>query len=182
MIQDKPVQAGNIVRASSPKTKPGIDFLFEVSWEVCNKVGGIHTVLKSKACQMKNYYGQNYYLIGPYFPEEIKGEFEEVSVGKFKNIFKNLKKQGIKCRLGKWLIEGEPQVILIDFKNFWIQSNQIKKEFWEEYKIDSLNAGYDFDEPVIWGWAVGKLIEEISKEIKNKKVVAQLFGVGQLEN
>ena len=173
MIQYKPVQAGNIVCASLPKIKPEADFLFEVSWEVCNKVGGIWTVLTSKANKVKEYYGDRYYLIGPYFPENLKGDFEEISPGRFKNVFQKLEGHGIRCHLGRWLIEGEPQVILIDFKDFWVQADEIKKQLWEDYKINSLNADHSFSEPVIWSWATGKLIEEIAKQFKDKKIVAQ---------
>ena len=53
------------------------DFLFEVSWEVCNKVGGIYTVIKTKVPQMQRRYGSSYILVGPYFHDRVKGEFEE---------------------------------------------------------------------------------------------------------
>ncbi len=161
------------------------DYVFEVSWEACNKVGGIYTVLKSKAKQMVDYYSQNYYLIGPYFPENLKGEFQEQALSKeLLKTFSQLEKQGIKCHFGKWLVKGEPKMILIDFQGFWPNLNQIKTGLWEKYKIDSLGAGYDFDEPVVWSYAVGIFIEEISRLLKGKKVVAHfhewLSGAGLL--
>lgn len=161
------------------------DYVFEVSWETCNKVGGIYTVLKSKAKQMVDYYSQNYYLIGPYFPENLKGEFEEQALSKeLSKVFSRLEKQGIKCHFGKWLVKGEPKVILVDFQGFWPNLNQIKTELWEQYKIDSLGAGHDLNEPVVWSYAVGILIEEMSRLLKGKKVVAHfhewLSGAGLL--
>jgi glycogen(starch) synthase len=166
-----------------PKVKT--DYVFEVSWEVCNKVGGIYTVLKSKARHLVNIYGRNYYLIGPYFEDKIKGEFEELSLpGKYKDIFFQLEKEGIKCYLGKWLIEGEPNVILIDFKNFWEKSNKIKAKLWEDYKIDSLGSSYDFDEPMVWSYVAGMLIEKITTIYEQKNIIAQfhewLSGAGLL--
>jgi glycogen(starch) synthase len=161
------------------------DYVFEVSWEACNKVGGIYTVLKSKARYLTKIYGKNYYLVGPYFEDKIKGEFEEVLLSKeYKDIFSELEKEGIKCYLGKWLIEGEPNIILIDFKNFWEKSNKIKAKLWEDYKIDSLGSGYDFDEPMIWSYAVGMLIEKITALYGQNKIIAQfhewLSGAGLL--
>ncbi len=163
------------------------DYVFEVSWEACNKVGGIYTVLKSKARHLVKIYNykKSYCLIGPYFEDKVKGEFEEVLVPyEYKIIFNKLEEQGIKCYLGKWLIEGEPSMILIDFKNFWGKENYIKAELWEDYKIDSLGAGYDFSEPVVWSYAVGMLLEEISLLYKKSKIVAQfhewLSGAGLL--
>lgn len=152
--------------------------IFEVSWEVCNFVGGINTVIKSKAAQMNKLYNDNYFLIGPFFLNQLKGEFEEKVVDKnLKRVFQKLEKQGIKCHFGKWLIEGQPQVILIDFKDFWWKLNDFKGELWRDYKIDSLKSGYDFNEPLIWGLAVGILIQEMIKYdvkglSKGKRIVA----------
>jgi len=161
------------------------DFLFEVSFEVCNKVGGIYTVVTSKAARIKDYYKNNYFLIGPYFAEKALAEFEEeLPEGNFKQAFDELKEEGIICHFGKWLIKGEPKVILIDFQNYMHNANDIKKQMWELYQVDSLRAGYDYDEPVVWSWAAGKLIEKIVELNKDKKCVGHfhewLSGAGIL--
>ena len=150
------------------------DICFEISWEVCNKVGGIFTVVKSKANCMIDNYKDGYFLIGPYFPKKAFGIFEEtVPPEECKPCFEKLKKEGIECHTGKWLIKGEPNVILIDFTNFTKNANGIKKYLWDQYQIDSLGTGYyDFDEPIVWAWAVGKLIEELKSVYSNKKIVA----------
>ena len=154
--------------------KPKSDMLFEISWEVCNKAGGIFTVLSSKAAQMQKYYKDEYYLIGPYFSEQSRATFEEGPVPKeYTKICDELKKEGIVCHFGKWLVDGEPKVILLDCKNFWPQIDGIKREIWDNFKVDSLDAPYDFNEPVLWSWAVGILIEKISKVHNNKKITAQ---------
>lgn len=162
------------------------DRLFEVGWEVCNKVGGIYTVLSSKAAPMLQHYRKNYCLIGPYFPERIQGEFEELPPeGNFKKVFEQLEKEeNIKCHLGKWLINGQPNVILVDFKGFWPKVNEIKKELWENYKIDSLGSPPDFNEPLVWSYTVGKLIEKLALIFPGKKITAHfhewLSGAGLL--
>ena len=154
--------------------KPKADMLFEISWEVCNKVGGIFTVLSSKAVQMQKHYKDEYYLIGPYFIEASRTTFKEDPVPeKYMEAYNELKKEGIVCHFGKWLVDGEPKVILIDCKNFWPQVDNIKKEIWDDFKVDSLDAPYDFNEPVLWSWAVGILIEKISKVHNDKKIAAQ---------
>ncbi len=150
--------------------KPQAEFLFEVSWEVCNKVGGINTVLKSKAARLMEVYGENYCLIGPYFADQIS-EFEEcLPKSEYKEPFNKLKKENIICHYGRWLVKGEPLTILIDFPRDPTKINQIKKEFWDYFKIDSLRAGYDYDEPLMWGYCVAKLLEFLPK---SKKTVVQ---------
>lgn len=159
--------------------------LFEVSWEVCNKVGGINTVLESKAAEIVSVYKKNYILIGPYFIDKAKGHFqEELPEAELRPVFNSLEKGGIKCHIGKWLIQGEPRVILIDFINFWPQINFIKREMWDNFKIDSLGAARDYDEPVLWSYAAGILIERLAGLQKNKKAIAHfhewLSGAGLL--
>lgn len=148
------------------------DYLFEVSWEICNKVGGIYTVVRSKAVEMLDYYNEKYFAVGPYFIKKATGEFqEEVPNERFKRIFDKLAEEGIVCHYGKWLINGKPNTILIDFTGFTAQKDGIKKYLWDEFKIDSLNSANDYDEPVIWAFAVGKLLCELQKIFK-KRIVA----------
>ncbi len=151
------------------------DYLFEISWEVCNKVGGINTVIKTKADYVKQHYDDHYFVVGPYFPQKLSGEFiEKAPLDFLKPVFENLKKEGIVCHYGRWLIKGEPNTMLVDFSGFTYKKNDIKADFWNSYKIDSLNSEYfSYDEPMIWGYAVGKLLELISKNLSNKKIVAQ---------
>ena len=154
--------------------KPKADMVFEASWEVCNKVGGIFTVLSSKARHMEKQYKNSYCLIGPYFSEKSRGVFKEESIPEiYKQMYDKLKAEGIICHFGSWLIEGGPKVILIDFKGLWPRSDDIKKQLWENFQLDSLNSPHDFDEPVLWSWAIGIMIDEISKIHNDKKIVVQ---------
>ncbi|MBI2659083.1 hypothetical protein HYX05_03230, partial [Candidatus Woesearchaeota archaeon] len=161
------------------------DILFEVSWEVCNKVGGIYTVVKSKAARMVEHYGDNYFMVGPYFASKAIGQFQEEMPSEFcKAPFEELKKLGIICHFGRWLSEGNPFVILIDFVNYKHRINEIKRELWDWYKIDSLRAPQDYDEPVAWAYTAGMLIEKLSNCFSDKRIAAQfhewLSGAGLL--
>ncbi len=154
--------------------KPNADMVFEVSWEVCNKVGGIFTVLSSKARHMEKQYKNSYCLIGPYFADKVQAVFKEESIPEtYKEIYNNLRAEGIICHFGSWLIEGEPKVILIDFQELWSQVNDIKKQLWEDFQLDSLGSSHDFDEPVLWSWAVGILTDKLSQIHNDKKIIVQ---------
>ena len=153
--------------------KPNADILFEASWEVCNKVGGIYTVVKSKASLTKKYY-ENYFLIGPYFEDKAKADFEAKDApSEIKQVFNKLKGEGIICYFGKWLIKGEPNTILIEFSKLAKKKDAIKKDLWDNFKIDSIKSGWEFEEPVVWSMAIGRLLEELSKVYKKKKMVLQ---------
>ena len=156
--------------------KAEADVFFEISWEVCNKVGGIYTVVTSKIRPMLNYYKlDSYFCIGPYFPEKAFGVFEEkVPPEDIKKVFEKLKEQGIDCHFGTWLTEGNPNTILIDFSNFAKNINNIKGELWDWFQIDSLSTSYsDFGEPNVWARAVGILLNELEQAWHQKKIVAQ---------
>ncbi len=148
-------------------------YLFEVSWEICNKVGGIYTVVKSKTQRILEIYQDRYFQIGPYFRENAATEFtEEPPTEEFKEIFSKLKNEGIVCHYGKQ-IRDSVNTILIDFKEFFKNKNNIKTKLWEDFKVDSLTAGHDFDEPAIWATSVGKLLELFHYENKKEIIVAQ---------
>ncbi|TAL53037.1 MAG: hypothetical protein EPN86_04820, partial [Nanoarchaeota archaeon] len=138
-------------------------WVFEVSWEVCNKVGGIYTVVRSKVPYMLEAYKENYVLIGPYFAKKAEGEFvEALPPQNFKDAFERLRQQGIICHYGSWMIPQKPKTILVDFSSFTSQKNKIKSDLWNWFKIDSLGTQYfDFDEPVVWSTAVGMVLSEL---------------------
>lgn len=156
----------------SPSLKIKAEFLFEVSWEVCNKIGGIWKVVSSKAGAMLDYYKSNYCLIGPYFSEKCKGEFEKVPPPQeWEKIFLLLEKEGIKVHFGHWLIEGSPKVILVEFQSFLSQGDYIKKELWDNFQIDSWGSPMDYTEPLVWAWIVGRVLEKILLAFPEKKTV-----------
>jgi glycogen synthase len=144
--------------------------VFEVSWEACNKVGGIYQVIRSKAELLKKRYS-TYVVIGPYVHQNAQFEFQQTTPpSEFKQAFDELEHEGIICLYGKWLIRGEPAAILINYQNARIDTNAVKQELWEKYKVDSLMAHGDYDEPLIWSWAAGKLIEKLEPKMQGPVV------------
>ncbi|MBI2546801.1 glycogen/starch synthase [Candidatus Woesearchaeota archaeon] len=166
--------------------KPDADILFEASWEVCNKIGGIYTVVQSKASLIQEYYAGNYYLIGPYVPQKAAGEFSEgLPPDELKAALEELSRKGIICRFGKWLIPGQPKTILIDFNGYRKNINEVKRSLWDEFKVDSLRAPEDYNDPLIWAYCTGIVIDTLSRDaFAGKKLAAQfhewLAGAGIL--
>ena len=140
------------------KTKLSPDFLFEVSWEVCNKVGGIHTVVSTKAQTVTHKFKDRYILLGPDLSHEgVNPEFEE-DPNLLKAWRQTVYNEGIRIRAGHWKIKGEPLVILVDFSSLIPRKDEILKKLWDEYHVDSISGQWDYIEPVLFGWAAGKVI------------------------
>ncbi|MGV8171204.1 MAG: glycogen/starch synthase [Candidatus Woesearchaeota archaeon] len=151
------------------------EYVFEISWEVCNKVGGIYTVLTSKVEQIQSHY-KNYYMIGPYVQQNVRLEFtEEEAPPIFKQAFDELRNEKIICHYGRWDdIKGKPKVILVEFFGMLDKKDGIKSQYWEDYKIDSLRGYWDFEEPSMWSYCVGKILQKVYEHsLAGKKVVAQ---------
>lgn len=152
------------------------DYLFETSWEVCNKVGGIHTVISTKALTLVDQLKDNYILIGPdvWRDTNANPEFMEDSQ-LFKSWRNKASEEGLGIRVGRWNINGNPIVIIVDFMAFLPQKDSIFKSLWETYKLDSLTGGWDYVEPMLFGYAAAKVIESFTRfhlSIRDK-VVAQ---------
>lgn len=132
--------------------------LFEVSWEVCNKVGGIYSVVSSKALQAAEHFGEDLYLLGPDLKNNT--EFEETDEHQWDSLRRVLVSKDLKCRLGRWNIPGRPKVILVDFAKRY-NSNQLLYEIWNSYGVDSLSGGWDYIEPVMFSYACGEVIAAV---------------------
>jgi phosphorylase/glycogen(starch) synthase len=140
-----------------------ISTLFEVSWEVCNKVGGIYTVISTKAKSLMEKY-DDVIMIGPDLAKEDEANKEFVED---KTLFEAWRmqaaKNGLKIRIGYWNIPPRPVVILVDFTSLFKDKNKIFAHFWEKYKLDSLRGEWDYIEPVMFGYAAGQVIESYYK-------------------
>ncbi len=136
------------------------DYVFETSWEICNMVGGIHTVLSTKARTLKEKLGDRLIMIGPEVWKETSEHpnFREEPY-LYRNWSEQAKRDGLNFRIGRWKIEGEPVVILVDFTPYFSQKDEIFKEYWERYRLDSLQGGWDYAEPSMFGYAAARIIE-----------------------
>lgn len=131
------------------------DLLFETSWEVCNKVGGIYTVLSTKANTLQKQHKDKTVFIGPdLWNESNPSPFFIESKSWLDNWIKSAQlPSGIKARVGRWNIPGKPIVVLVDYKPLYSIKDSIYSTVWEKYGVDSLHAYGDYDESCMF--AVG---------------------------
>jgi glycogen phosphorylase/synthase len=140
-----------------------VELLFETSWEVCNKIGGIHTVISTKALNLVKEQGDNYILIGPDVWREVETNPEFIEDESLFIDWKNkTASEGLRVKTGRWNIAGKPIVILIDYTPYFGQQNEIFASFWETYKLDSISGQWDYVEPALFGYAAGRVIESFS--------------------
>ncbi|HIZ05352.1 MAG TPA: glycogen/starch synthase [Candidatus Phocaeicola gallistercoris] len=136
------------------------DYIFESSWEVCNKVGGIYTVLSTRAKTLQNAFPDRIFFIGP----DVWGEKNNLSFVEDIQLFGEWRKyaedkEGLKIRIGRWNIPGNPIVFLVDFIPFYSKKNDIYTQAWVDFKVDSLHAYGDYDEASMFSYAAGRVVE-----------------------
>ena len=136
------------------------DYIFEASWEVCNKVGGIYTVLSTRANTLQTKFRDRLFFIGPDFWQGKENplfiESDNLCAAWKKHA---ALKDNLSVRVGRWNIPGEPIVILVDFQPFFAEKNEIYTEMWNRYQVDSLHAYGDYDEASMFAYATGKVVE-----------------------
>lgn len=133
------------------------DFVFEASWEVCNKVGGIYTVLSSRAKTLCEKLADNLCFIGPDLQEENPLFIEEKKL--FPKWQKALKEAGLIVRIGRWNVPGKPVALLVDFKPLFAEKDAIYQAAWDYFQVDSLHAYGDYDEASMFSVAAGRVAE-----------------------
>jgi glycosyltransferase involved in cell wall biosynthesis len=163
------------------------DYIFESSWEVCNKVGGIYTVLSTKARTLEQLYPDKIIFIGPDIWRNIKApDFIEDT-----ELFADWKKQArqkdnLSVKVGRWDIPGKPPVILVDFNPFFEKKEELYYTMWDYFGVDSLQAYGDYDASCLFAYAAGRVIESFYRfyGLEDKKVVALfnewMLGMGAL--
>lgn len=151
------------------------DFLFEVSWEVCNKVGGIYAVLSTKAATLKQQLGDGLVFVGPdlWFDQESPF-FLPTATTTLSDWAKQANREGLKVRVGRWNVPGEPQVVLVDFRPFYSEKNAVYAQMWEWFGVNSMAAYGDYDEGCTFAYASARVIESMYKSLcpQRSKVVA----------
>jgi len=159
------------------------DYIFESSWEVCNKVGGIYTVLSSRARILNERYGDRIVFIGPDLDNQpVDFEPDDSLLTELKASLPT----NLRIRTGRWLIQGKPIVLLVPFKSFFHCRDALYYEMWEKFGVDSSHAYGDYNDSCLFAYAVGMLIENYYHfyKLENKNVIAifneWMLGMGAL--
>ena len=145
--------------------KENFELLFETSWEVCNKIGGIYTVLSTKAQTLQRAFKDRVIFIGPdvWTEDNPSPYFKETP-----SLLKQWRSKaqlpdGVSVRVGRWDIPGRPVVVLVKFDGMYAMKDEFYGNMWEQYGVDSLHAYGDYDEGCAFVHAAGVVIESICR-------------------
>lgn len=163
------------------------EYLFETSWEVCNKVGGIYTVLSTRAHTLQEIFNDKLVFIGP-------DVWEENGTPDFNQDFTLFPEwvayaseyENLKIKVGRWDVPGQPPVVLVDFKPFFEERDALFYSMWNDFQVDSLHAYGDYDESCVFAYASAKVMESFYRfhKLGGQKVGAifneWMLGMGAL--
>lgn len=135
------------------------NFIFESSWEVCNKVGGIYTVLSTRAKTLQDKLKDHIMFIGPDVWKEKENPLFEEDASLLKSWRDTAENENLHVRIGRWNVPGHPIAVLVDSQPYFAIKNDIYTRLWEDYGVDSLHAYGDYDEASMFSYAAGLVVE-----------------------
>lgn len=155
---------------------PKNTFLFEIAWEVCNQVGGIYTVIRSKVPSAIQKWGMdNYCLIGPYFADQAAAHFDESNdystpIGK---AVSKLQERGFQVHYGQWIVSGRPNVVLFDPYSVYDKLGEIKHFLWQDYHISVPGGDELLDKVSAFGYQVKEFFIYLNEiGLKQENIIA----------
>lgn len=161
------------------------DVVFETSWEVCNKVGGIYTVLSTRAKTLQEQFHDHLIFIGPDLGQDKDNPLFTEQPKLHADWRKAAAAAGLKVRIGRWNVPGNPVAVLVDFAPFFPEKDEIYGRAWNLFQVDSLHAYGDYDEASMFSYAAGRFAEIVVKHaLASKRVIYQahewMSGLGML--
>ena len=160
-------------RDENVATRQDEPLLIEVAWEVCNQVGGIYTVLRSKVPSMISRWGSRYCLVGPYNQQTADVEFEPAPlVGAIGQAVQRLQEMGYRAHYGRWLVSGRPHVVLLDVGSVGRVLDEIKYRVWADHGIPASDEA-NVNDAVAFGEMCRALLSVLAQdESGSRKLVA----------
>jgi len=157
----------------SPPPAPRDAFLFEISWEVCNQVGGIYQVLRSKARSMRERWGEDYVLLGPLVPEMVDVELEPAAVeGWLARVLDELRSEGFAVEHGRWMVAGRPRVVLIEHRLSPERTEAVRHRMHRDYGVPPARGNELVDGVLGFGEGVHRLLHLASRAAPDTRLLA----------
>lgn len=136
--------------------------LFEISWEVGHKVGGIHTVVTTKARSLAEHFaktGGEHVMVGPWLLDHRDAEAGVIDEPRYEDFVAACRRRGLPVRVGRWDIPGRPLTILVEFSSLYERKDELLADLWAKHRVDSLFGDWGYLEPVLFGLAAAEVVE-----------------------
>ncbi len=158
------------------RTRRGEPLLLEIAWEVCNQLGGIYTVIRSKVPNMIEQWGNRYVAVGPYTDHAMATEFEPAPLtGAMGQVVKALREQGLEAHYGRWLVTGRPHVVLLDYRNLFGELDKIKYRLWNEHDIPTPADDEMINDVVAFGEACRRFLQVLAHRESGRRPIIAHF-------
>ncbi|MDL5046380.1 glycogen/starch synthase [Oscillatoria amoena NRMC-F 0135] len=152
--------------------------LIEVAWEVCNQVGGIYTVIRSKVPAVVANKSGPYCMVGPFLSQQIMAEIEPLDDASdaFGLAVQHLRDQGIEAYYAEWLITGRPRVVLLNPKSITPERlKTIKYHLWKDSGIGTPEDHSLINQVVSFSYLTSLFLETYSKFAGNDQPIIAHF-------
>jgi glycogen(starch) synthase len=134
-------------------------YLIEIAWEVCNQIGGIYQVVRSKAPLMVHRWRDNYLMLGPYFEAKVSLEFEPArATGWLARLIEAIEQTGLRVHHGHWLIQGRPRVLLLEHQRLSPDLDALRTALWTQHEIEATPGDSVIDNALLFGEAVRRTL------------------------
>ncbi|MEZ0266467.1 MAG: glycosyltransferase [Phycisphaerae bacterium] len=175
---EQPAPQPQLAKTDPPKPDPAPSqadqppLLFECAWEVCWQLGGIYTVLKTKAASMVDKWGDRYCLVGPYNPAAAGIEFEEQRPDPLiRDALDRLRAAGMEAKFGRWLVAGRPRTILIDHRSRYGRIHEDKYLMWADHRIETPPDDGEVNDVVAFGFAAAELFRILTELAPGRPII-----------
>jgi glycogen(starch) synthase len=162
--------------SAAPAAAPGAGpepMLLEIAWEICQQLGGIYTVIRSKVPAMMERWGDRYCLVGPYDPRTCEAEFEETPPeGVIGEAVAALRGRGLEVHHGRWLVSGQPHAVLLNQRAAFGRLGEIKRALWDHHRIGLPGNDDLVNQVVAFGWLVEQFLAALAAAAKGARIVA----------
>ncbi|MDO4707580.1 MAG: glycogen/starch synthase [Porphyromonadaceae bacterium] len=159
--------------------------ILETSWEVCNKMGGIYTVLSSRARAMTEAHKDEVVFVGPLLTGEGEAMPQDfLSAPPTKAVEQWFNKldgslEGMRLVVGRWNVPGKPSVVLVDFTPMWEQKGDIYFAMWQAYGLQSDKGYGDYDEASLFAVAASKVMMSLVQTLPKRTKHIAIFNEWQ---
>ncbi len=138
--------------------------LIDVSWEVGHKVGGVHTVLSTRAKTLVERHGDAYLAVGPWLLSGGNVDRVLEPDSELDGFAEGCRAAGVPVRAGRWLVPGRPRTLLVEFSGLFARKDDLLRDLWDRHRVDSLRGDWEYEEPVVFGAAAALVVERWWRE------------------